>query len=688
MPELLSFGAVSSPTRKVMEITSFAGIDLSSAPSDIDMKRSPNAPNMMPDAIGNPIKRTGYKLSGEFPGRINGAFILGGHEIIHAGTGLFIDGEEAWNGMNDERSSGQIIGERLYIFDGLLPMVTDGESAWPLEDGAYIPTVLISKNADFRNETEDFTGDGTSTEFSLEHEPEEILSVTVDETSTAYSEEGGKITFETAPAEGVKILVEMKIAAEPGGSALENFNLLSPRWRESFLCSTGTETEFTLSKTELSEAPVFAKILGEDGEWTEKTEGEDFSVDREKGKITFAAAVPKTPVTGEDNLIIEAEKYFSGNAEKIALCRRSITFDKSGTSTRIFASGNPEFPGRDFFCAADDPTFWPENNWSEIGSGESEIVGYSVMEDLLCAYLSNPKDGRSIVLRSPDMDDRGNVSFPVIKHLQGEEAVCPKGFVFMENEQLFLTAKGVYAITAADVTGEKYTQNRSYFINRALCSEDLAEAFCGKWKQFFCIAAGGKIYLLDSSQRSYQRGEPLSSSQYECYLWTGIDARILWEKDGKLFFGDSEGRTFFFAPDFEAAVSYSDWSPEGEKEIEAFWTVPDFSGETFWRNKTIRTVALSLAPYPQNRVVLEKCVNGEWEAVREWEGKISFFAWNAVDWANFSWSGNRNYRTVTAKVKIKKFDKVGFRIGCSGIGKAFGLYGFSAEYVESGRYKK
>lgn len=687
MPVNLNQRAGTSLQKKVTEVTSFAGIDLSSAPSDIDIKRSPDAPNMMPDRRGNPIKRTGYALVKNFGKRINGAFMLGGHEIIHAGENLYIDGELHLSGLCDEISSGVIIGERLYIFDGERALCSDGEEAFPLSDEAYIPTVLISKNADSCERTLVLKGDGMSTEFELGGKPAEMISVAAGETSMEYTLSGEKIVFTEAPAEGTEITVRAVFALESGGTLREAFNLISDRWKESFICETGTEKVFSLSKEGLSSGKTKAWVLSENGEWLEKTEGTDYSVDREKGKITFAEAVAKTPVTGEDNLVIEAEKFFPGAKEKINRCKRSFAFDTGGTANRIFLCGNPDEKQRDFFCAAGNPAYWPDTNYSELGNSETEILGYSVVDGKLAAHISPAYDGRSIVIRDFSADGEGNSFLRIEKHLLGEPAVSPHSFVYMEREPLFLTAKGVYAITPQDITGEKYTENRSYFINRALCRENPENAFCGKWKHFYLIALPGKIYLLDTGRKS-SGGEPLSGFRYECYLWTGMDARILWEKDGALFFGDSKGNVCRFMDDAEAAASYEDYSEEGPKAIEARWTVPDFSGGVFWNNKTIRTVALSLAPYPQNKVLLEKCVDGVWEKLREWGSRISFFAWNAVDWADFSWSGNRNYRTVTAKVKIKKFDKVGFRVSCSEKNRAFGLYGFSLEYTENGRFKK
>ena len=687
MPGFLNFEKAENSAKKVLEITSFAGIDLSSAKADIDRKRSPDAPNMMPDSKGNPIKRTGFFLLKNFGGRINGAFIFGEKLLIHAGEKLFADGEVVFEGLADRISSGQTVGEKFYLFDGKRALVFDGNEVFPLSEKAYIPTVLISKSADECERKTVLKGDGTSTRFSLSGKPLEITVLTVNGAAADYTIEEETVVFSSAPEENAEIIIEAKFKNEPGGVIKEEINLLSSRWKESFLCETGTEKIFSLSKKNLSAGEVKAFLLGEDGNWQEKTEGEDFSVDRENGKIIFAKAVMKTPVSGEDNLIIEAEKDFDGYKDRINKCCRSISFDSGGTSGRIFACGNPERPGSDFWCAAGDPTYWPDIYYSEICGKGSEILGYSVFENSLATYISSPRDGRSIVIRSPFLNEDGNISFPIEKHLQGEPAISSSGFVFMESEQLFLTERGVYAITTEDISGEKYTQNRSYFINKALCKENLKNAFCAKWKQFYVIAAGGKLYLLDSSQRDYRRGEPLSSFQYECYLWTGIPARVLFEKDGKLFFGDEEGNVCYFSDERESAGSYEDFSPEGKKAIYACWTFPDFAGETFWRNKTVKTVALELAPYAQNKVRLEFKIGGIWEIIKEWTDKISYFAWNAVSWGNFTWSGNSEPRTVTAKARIKKFDKAGFRIVCDEMDKAFGLYGFSLEYIEKGRTK-
>lgn len=614
-----------SVKKSVYAVSKFKGIDLSSAPAQIDERRSPDAPNMIGDLLGKPIKRTGYHLVRNYNGKINGRWEILGHEVIHAGQNLYIDGNFVWSGMKNEKSTAQTVGDKLYIFDGEEPVVCDGEDAWAVADEAYIPTVFISKDP------------------------------------------------------------------SGGGTAYEDINLLSSRFTDSFLVTeeNSAVTEFQLSFAELSYAKVKAQVLDENGIWQDKIEDVDFTVDRTTGAVTFGTAPGKSPVTGEDNVKITASKWFEDYFERVAHCNQSVAYNSAGTQNRIFVSGNSDYPNMDFWCQAGNPDYFPDLNYMSIGEGKCRIVGYSIIEGLLATHITPSYDGRSIILRSYRIDEDDRATFPITGVLQGEEAIAPRSFVYMETEPLFITRRGVYALTAADIDGRMYTQNRSYFINKALTSSvRLANAECAKFQQYYVISLDGNLYFLDTAQKSYQKNEPLSTFQYECYMWTGINANVFWEKDGVLFFGDTNGNVMRFESDTSAASAYEDYSENGAKAIEAYWTIPDFDGNVFWKNKTIRTIAIELAPFPQNKVTLERCVNGIWETIKEWSSKLSYFAWNAINWSEFTWSGNSTYRTVTAKVKIKKFDKVGFRISCVEKNKAFGLYGFSLEYTESGRYKK
>lgn len=617
-----------STQKSTFTIEKFDGIDLSSSPTQISECRSPNAPNMIKDLLGKPVKRTGFEKVCNYGARINGRYEILEHEVIHAGTKYYLDGRVAFTGAKDAISTGQVIGDKLYIFDGEEPVICDGEDIYPLDDDAYVPTAFISKNP------------------------------------------------------------------SGGGTAYEDINMLSPKWIDSFTVTSAeaTATEFQLSFDKLSKGKVKVEVLDSEGVWQEKTEDTDFTVNRETGTVTFVTAPGESPVAGEDSVKITASRYFEGYYERVANCNLTIAYNQNGTRNRLFIAGNPDYPARDYWSQVDKPEYFPDLNYSVLGEGDTKIIGYSVLEGQLATHITPSYDGRSILLRALNVDEDSRATFPVTTVMQGEEAIASRSFVFMESEPLFITRKGVFAITPADIDGRKYTQNRSYYINKVLtASTGLANAYCTQFRNYYVISLDQKLFLLDTAQKGYQKNEPMSNFQYECYEWEGIDGRVVWENNGVLYFGDTKGNVCRFIEDTESPSSYVDFNPDDEenpKAITAYWTIPDFSGKEFWRNKTIRTVAISCAQFPQNKIVLKKQVNGVWEDLKEWSPEISYFNWNAIDWSNFTWSGNSSYRTITAKIKIKKFDKCGFRIECNDKYKAFGLYGFAVEFTESGRYKK
>ena len=58
----IDFGEAPTIRKNVFLVDAFRGIDLSSAPASVDKTRSPDAPNMISDLMGKPVKRCGFGL--------------------------------------------------------------------------------------------------------------------------------------------------------------------------------------------------------------------------------------------------------------------------------------------------------------------------------------------------------------------------------------------------------------------------------------------------------------------------------------------------------------------------------------------------------------------------------------------------------------------------------------------------
>lgn len=604
-------------------IETFRGVDLNNSPTNVDKSRSPAAPNMIRDQVGKVRKRMGYTTAATAPGRINGHYELEEETLIHAGDKLYRwDGGETFEelgAMADQKSRGFVFEEKLYLLDGTTYQVYDGKALKSVSEGAYVPTIIISRNP---------TG---------------------------------------------------------GGNAYEALNLLGTKWTESFL-GTADATAYQLTTEELSDEAVTAQILNADGEWIDKTEGTDFTVDRTKGIVTFKTAPGAPPVTGQDNVKITAAKTREGYADKINRCTVFAVFGVGGAQDRVFLSGNPEEPGMDWYSGYTDPTFFPDTAYTKLSRDGGKIVGYAILGNALAAFLDHSTDGRNVIVRTGSLDNAGEAVFQIVNTLIGENAVAMDSFASSNKEPLFLTKKGVFAITAEELTGEKISQERSYYIASALMdAAGKEEAVSTIYREFYTMALNNTVYLLDLQQKNYERNSPYSSFQYECYYWPDIPVRILWTENERLCFGTEDGRICKFAVNVDRADSYND---DG-KAIDAYWETSDFDGNTFFKSKTFTGIAVRLASAVLTGVKVYAQKRGLWSQVFDAKDRARYFSWDYVDFAKFVFSSDQTPRTLYGKVKIKKVDKVRFRLQNNELNEPFGIYAFGLEWREPGaNYKR
>lgn len=603
----------------------FRGIDLLNSPSNVDESRSPAAPNMIRDQVGKVRKRMGYTTRATAPngGRINGVHFLNGERLIHAGTKLYKLAGAEWTELADGMADAR---SKSFSFDGKLYLL-DG-NAYRVYDGTAVKAV--SEEA---------------------YVPTIIIS---------RSPDGGGTTYEA-------------------------LNLLGLSWKESFLGKADVK-EYQLTTVELGEEAVKAEILGEDGEWLEKTEGTDFTVDREKGLVTFNTAPGESPVKGQDNVRITASKAREGYADKINKCRIFAVYGVGGAEDRIFLSGNPDEPGQDWYSGFEDPTYFPDTAYTKVSRDGSAVVGYAILGNTLATFLQGRGVGRNAVVRTGSLDSDGEALFRVTNTLLGEAPVAPFSFAYIGKEPLFLTERGIYAITAEELTGEKYTQERSYLISSVLMElAGKADAAASIYRDFYVLSIGGDLYLLDGQQRTYEKNSPYSSYQYEAYYWPGIGARLTWTEDGALWFGTEDGKLKEFARNVDDPESYND---DGAA-IDAYWETSDFDGKTFFKNKTFTAVSVRLAAAVLTGVKIYAQRRGIWNLVYDAKERARYFDWSYIDFSKFVFSSDRTPRTLSGKVKIKKVDKTRFRLQNKEKNEPFGIYAFGVEWKEPGsNYKR
>ena len=619
MPELTGVPGARGPALRRMEIGKFRGVDLTSGKFNCEPNRSPEAPNMLPDADGFPVKRKGFTLRWRLQGAVHGAYTLRTsqlqHTLVHAGSRLYRDGQVVYEGMADAPSCAVQLNDKLWILDGQTYLYYDGQTVAPVSSIATVPVVTIAK---------------------------------------APNKSGAATSYKPV-------------------------NLLTGKRTDSF-AGTASTTDYYLSFTDLTDTPVTAQVLGAEGEWADKVEGGDFTVDRALGKVSWKTAPGVSPVTGEDNVRITYETQ--SGAQAVNQCRVSILYGVNGALDRVFLSGNPSEPNVDRWSEYNDPTYIGDTFYGVLGQEGSPIVGYSVLSNTLVTHKRGEENDRNAFVRGGTLDSEGYAVFAITNVVQGDGAVSSRGFGSLSSEPVFFTDRGVYALTPSDITGERYTQNRSWFLDGELARQPGKQNACAcVWGQFYCLALNGRLYLLDSNQKSDGGKSPYSSYQYEGYYFTGVDATALWVQDGGLWYGRADGAVL----QYNSGASTDDYADDGEA-YEAYWTTP-LMNLGFWGNKkTVKGVWVVAQPYTRSSGQIYYATDREEERlVREYT--VDIFDMDDIDFGRFTFNTLDRPSVVNAGKKEKKC--VLFQLKVRNAAKEpFGIYAMYLTFVVGGKVKK
>ncbi len=608
-----------SASKSRIQITEFRGVDLSNSPTNVSINRSPDAPNMIRDVPGKVRKRMGFHKIAEYDGRINGVYSFVQNQTQ---TELVHAADKLY--INGEQVRADLADER--------------STGWQLGGVFYL-----------------FDG----------------------KAMIAYD---GK---EVWTAKDKAYVPSYIIARKPsgGGTVYEALNLIGDRWSESFL-SDGKSVVYQLCFDELDSSFIRVEQMKEADVWSELELTKDYTFDAGLGRVTFLSAPVVSPVDGADNIRITVSKQRDEYAQRINKCNLSVLYGIAGAADRLFVSGNPDFPNYDWYSGMNDGSYFPQTSYSVLGLS-SPISGYSIVADKLAAHKKGDADGRNIILREGKMTE-GKASFPVVNSLQGAGIASGHTVAYLKTEPLFFSQSGIYAITPDDTNGERYSQNRSFFINSVLEGlENKADCDAASYRDFYLLANGGKLYVLDSLMKSYEEGAPYSTHQYEAYVLEGIDARRIWTAGERLRFGTSDGKIMEFYTDSRDPDSYND---DGSA-INAHWDTPMISTEAFYMQKSFRYMAVKLLAAAATGLKAYVQTRGIWRELFEESASFRYLDFSSIDFSKLTFSGDMTPKTFGRKIRVNKVDKARFRMENNKLREPFGLYNLALEFTENGKIK-
>lgn len=195
----------------------------------------------------------------------------------------------------------------------------------------------------------------------------------------------------------------------------------------------------------------------------------------------------------------------------------------------------PDFTSRVWWCKINDPLYFPDTNYIEVGSNDTAVQGLTKVGDYLAVIKQSKTTDTAIFLLYPTSFEE-ETTYAVKQGVQGVGALSKYSFNILGDETLFLSPKGVMAIVPTQDEEHK-VQNRSYFIDKKLLAEDGIESsysFVYDGKYFLSIG-NGHCYVLDGNQRN-SWGNDRTVLVYECYFLDNVPANCFVKYQDRLVF--------------------------------------------------------------------------------------------------------------------------------------------------------
>ena len=657
---MIKINPLSDAKLRTKMYTAFRGCDFTTDPAEIDDSRSPDAQNMIADDAGFPVKRSGWRVMHQLDGRIRSMIFVHFEGVtnpcivIHHGTKLTAYDIKTdtttllSSGMNDGPSAMFLHGGKLYTLDGAKFQrfyYSSGYQSQEVKNVAKTPTTGIGGHYD------------------------------------AEDDGNGNITYTWVPC-----------------TPHEEPNLLSSS-QINELAGDGTNVDFWLTEKGCTVTKVEKYASGS---WTEYQAAE-YSVTEdatnEKTKISFTMAPPAHPDgAGIDSVRVTfTSTVHPADAGQIEHCTIATQYGYFNDN-RFFVSGNPDKKHRDYACAVDDPTYWELNQWTDIGSDQTAIMGYLHYGDVLAIVKEDDNQDAEIYIRSTAVQSDNSVLYPVQQGVKGVGAIARGAFGTLRDDALFYAREGVFAVAGTDASQQRTIQNRSYFVDNKLRNEpNKQNAVACTWMNRYLIAFPdtGHCYVADARMQTGMN----ESFVYEWFYWTNIPACCFLEFDGELYFGTTDGRLCKMNDDFHTNLKYNDnlhrtvdpidltiereaWTDNGSDAIRAYWTTRADVLGTLAHMKTLtkRGSTVQVKLYYNSSVTVYVITNKSGPDMICY-AQTDVWDFSAVDFSDINFNAMAGPLVVPFNSKIKKFQTIQLRMANNNPGECFGVYGIQLQYI-------
>ena len=324
------------------------------------------------------------------------------------------------------------------------------------------------------------------------------------------------------------------IARKPksGGTIYEDINMLSDYRINTFLAD-GEGTQFYLDAEEID--TDFAPEVKVNDEVVT-----NYTVDYEKGWITFATAPEKPLTDGQDNISVKFKKTVAGYKDKINNCTLLQVFDN-----RVFFSGNKDFPNTIFHCSLNDPTYCSDLDYYSEGLDNAMVKGLVAGNNVLWVFKEPSQANTTVFYHTPTIDSEYGKIYPST-HSNVSTGCVGKAINF-NDDIVFFSERGMEGING-DINTEQVVAHRSTLVDRKMIAEpSYKDMILEEWNGYLVVIIDDKVYLADS-RAMFQNENHL---EYEWFYWklgkkitcTKVDNGVMYlgTEDGVYTLTDTEG---------------------------------------------------------------------------------------------------------------------------------------------------
>ena len=572
--------------------SNFRGVDFSK--NDTNYYRSPDALNMWKTYKDSECieTRPGMTLLETFDNEIFGLFFYTindyTHVLIHSGTKMLEwtnyplnpkITKEIYNGLNPKQSRSFVYDNIFFFMDGINYLEFNGDTMKEVE--GTIPITSYMKNPDGSTTID------SETDSDLVYQPVNVLT-----------------------------------------------NL-----RKNAFIGDGESANYQLDTNNLDSATIFLVQASIDD--VIKTENIDFTVDREKGVVTFNVVPAK-----ESKVIITFSKTTQGYKERILNCTLNCEFDN-----RIFFSGNADYPNAVFHCELNDPRYVRDTAYYECGLDLANIKAIIPGNNVLWVIKEINQNSSSVYYMSPTLDSTYGKIYPSVN---GSVALgCISCGINFNDDIVYFSKNGLEAISSSSMYSEQILQHRSSLVDTKMIHEaNYMNAKLVEYNGYLVCLIGSKAYLADGRAK-YQ--DSSGNIQYEWFYWQ-LPNNITYAREyrGDLYLGNASGQLFKLVG-----------STDNGEDITSYWVTykDDFDYPSYTKTTNKRGNVADLKPMNNDSIKVSTIVDG-------------------VEKEKVILSDEKGY--IPYRIKDKKFKNIQLKFSSN---KPFGLYqatlqGFVAGYIK------